>query len=92
MTEPADPTLSLEQKVDRIYDAVGHLVNVTDRLVAEVGGLKQEVGSLKDRVAKLEVKVDTGYQVLSARLDEQRQTLNAMIPTRVAAVGRTEAP
>lgn len=85
MTEPADPTLSLEQKVDRIYDAVGHLVNVTDRLVAEVG-------SLKDRVAKLEVKVDTGYQVLSARLDEQRQTLNAMIPTRVAAVGRTEAP
>ncbi|WP_448202823.1 hypothetical protein [Azospirillum sp. sgz302134] len=72
VTRPAEPALSLDQKIDRIYDAIGGLVNVTDRLLAEVS-------DLKDRVTKLEIRTDTGFQVIAARLDEQRQTINAMI-------------
>ncbi|MDQ2106253.1 hypothetical protein, partial [Azospirillum isscasi] len=34
----------------------------------------------------------TGFQVIAARLDEQRQTIHAMIPTRIAAVGRADTP
>ena len=90
LTHPAEPALNLEQKVDRIHDAISHLLTLTDKLVAEVGGLKQEVSGLKDRVTALEIHTDTGFQVIAARLDEQRQTINAMIPTRIAAVGRPD--
>jgi regulator of protease activity HflC (stomatin/prohibitin superfamily) len=36
--------------------------------------------------ARLNAKIETEARVVSARLDEQRQTINAMIPTHIAAI------
>ena len=45
---------------------------------------------LTKRVDRLENRVDAGFAVIAARLDEQRATVNALIPTRIAAVGPRE--
>lgn len=93
--EPADRMDRLESKIDRLHEAVAGLIqgmtrlsNDVTELKVNVAGLKGEVAELNVRVTKLEIRVDTGFQVMSARLDEQRQTVNALIPTRIAAIGR----
>ncbi len=37
------------------------------------------------------VELEKGQAVVIARLDEQRQTINALIPQRIAAVGEKKA-
>lgn len=72
---------------------IAALNNKVDALADELRG---EIAALKGKVAGIDAKVDslaadsftvrTTQAVMSARLDEQRQTLNAMIPTQLAAV------
>jgi hypothetical protein len=56
-------------------------------ILAAVQGLKTHFDArLKEEVTRLELKMDAGFGIVNARLDEQRQTINAMIPTHLAAV------
>lgn len=50
--------------------------------------LKADIAHLESRFDHLETEVKVESRVIHARLDEQRQTVNALIPTRIAAVGR----
>jgi outer membrane murein-binding lipoprotein Lpp len=64
-------------------------------LKSDVAVLKGDVAVLKTDVAVLKSDVTalkTGQAVIAARLDEQRLTINALIPTRLAALpGRPDA-
>ncbi|CAO3443501.1 hypothetical protein [Azospirillum largimobile] len=71
-----------------------------DRLERDLHGFKAEVSSFqtemtefrgemqsfREEVREKHVELRTELKVVAARLDEQRQTINAMIPTRIAAV------
>ncbi|NYZ15230.1 hypothetical protein HL658_22045 [Azospirillum sp. RWY-5-1] len=46
---------------------------------------------LRAEIGRLEAAMKTEFRVVNARLDEQRQTINAPIPQRIAAVGRIDA-
>ena len=52
--------------------------------------LKSGIAQINAGLARLETEVKTENRVIHARLDEQRQTVNALIPQRIAAVGRTD--
>ena len=53
--------------------------------------LKGGIAQVNAGLACLETEVKTENRVIHARLDEQRQTVNALIPQRIAAAGRTDA-
>lgn len=55
----------------------------------EAGQAKLEVGLAKLEAGHVDLK--TGQAVLSARLDEQRSILAAMVPTRLAAIPASAA-
>jgi vacuolar-type H+-ATPase subunit I/STV1 len=57
-------------------------------LKADVARLEAKIDHLETRFDRLETEVRTETRVIHARLDEQRQTVNALIPSRIAAVGR----
>ena len=48
--------------------------------------LKTEIGDLRTEIAEFKADVRGDFKAVNARLDEQRQTINALIPTRIAAV------
>ncbi len=77
---------NFEARMDGLQRDVLDLKERMSSLEARVGGLEVRVGGLEARMTKLENKVDSGFAVIAARLDEQRSTLNALIPTRIAAV------
>jgi hypothetical protein len=65
------------------------LAKLTDKIEAE----RTENAKFREEVRAVLVALTDGQsetradlRVVSARLDEQRQTINAMIPTRLAAV------
>lgn len=75
-----------------ILTKLDQLLTVTTGLQAEVTGQGQRIDRLERTVSDLAHAVDKGMGVVNVRLDEQRQTINALIPTRVAAVpGRADA-
>lgn len=45
----------------------------------------------RTEIKRLEGEMKTEFKVANTRLDERRQTMNALIPQRIAAVGRTGA-
>lgn len=64
-----------------------------DRLERNLRDFKNEMTTFKSEMQTFQevqkerhVELRTELKVVSARLDEQRQTINAMIPTRIAAV------
>lgn len=64
-----------------------------DRLECDLRDFKNEMTTFKSEMQTFQevqkerhVELRTELKVVSARLDEQRQTINAMIPTRIAAV------
>ncbi|KAA0580835.1 hypothetical protein [Azospirillum sp. Sh1] len=64
-----------------------------DRLERDLRDFKSEMTTFKNEMQTFQevqkerhVELRTELKVVSARLDEQRQTINAMIPTRIAAV------
>jgi hypothetical protein len=72
-----------------IYNQTATYQNSTQHpLKGDVAVLKTDVAVLKSDVTALK----TGQAVIAARLDEQRLTINALIPTRLAALpGRPDA-
>lgn len=87
------PTLATKADIAALNNKVDVLNDKVDALADELRG---EIAALKGKVAGIDAKVDslaadsftvrTTQAVMSARLDEQRQTINAMIPTQLAAV------
>jgi cell division protein FtsB len=64
-----------------------------DAMQSDMTGMKTDIGELKSNVASLQTNVaslQTGQAVIAARLDEQRATVNALIPTRLAAIPAAE--
>lgn len=76
----------LKDDVAGLKDDVAGLKSDVATLKSDVATLKGDVASLRSELADFKVEVRTELKVLSARLDEQRYTLNALIPTRIAAV------
>lgn len=76
----------LKSDVAGLKDDVAGLKSDVATLKSDVATLKGDVASLRSELADFKVEVRTELKVLSARLDEQRYTLNALIPTRIAAV------
>lgn len=73
---------AIDQRVGAIDQRVGAIERKIDVIEHDIAVMKQDIADLK-----------TGQAVFSARLDEQRGflaqmggTLNALIPTRLAAV------
>ncbi|HEY0836574.1 MAG TPA: hypothetical protein VGE72_21875 [Azospirillum sp.] len=58
------------------------------RVEADLHRVEADVHRVEAGMNRLEVEVKTENRVANARLDEQRQTINALIPQRIAAVGR----
>lgn len=60
-----------------------------DRIESEIGLLKADVSDLKKGQAEIKTTLSQVMQLLAridGRLDEQRATINALIPMRLAAV------
>jgi hypothetical protein len=74
--------LTLIGKIDGLIGDVAGLTADVAQLKADVGQLKADMAVVRPAVARLE----TAQAVTSARLDEQRSVLAALIPTRIAAV------
>jgi outer membrane murein-binding lipoprotein Lpp len=79
----------------RMESTLGIVQSDVAVLKGDVAVLKSDVAVLKSDVAVLKSDVTalkTGQAVIAARLDEQRLTINALIPTRLAALpGRPDA-
>ena len=83
-------------RLDRLTDGMAKLVDVVTTQSALISSLDKRIGGLENRFETLEHKFETLHEVVAdmrgdfkavnARLDEQRATLNALIPTRLAAV------
>ena len=60
------------------------------QLDARVGRIEADVSELKSEMKDMRgllIQVLQALAKIDGRMDEQRQTLNALIPTRLAAVG-----
>jgi septal ring factor EnvC (AmiA/AmiB activator) len=60
------------------------------QLDARVGRIESDVSELKSEMKDMRgllIQVLQALAKIDGRMDEQRQTLNALIPTRLAAVG-----
>lgn len=85
-------TTSLQVEVRGVQSDVGGLQIDVGCLQTEVTGQGLRIDRLERTVSELAHAVDKGFGMLNVRLDEQRQTINALIPTRIAAVpGRADA-
>jgi hypothetical protein len=71
---------------DRINDLRNELGGRIDDLKEEFNGLKKEFNGLRSDFIAFKMEDRSEFKVVHARLDEQRQTVNALIPTRIAAV------
>jgi hypothetical protein len=94
----ADPTLT--DVLNAIADMGRHFsgkldanTERLDRLERDLRDFKSEMTTFKSEMQAFQevqkerhVELRTELKIVSARLDEQRQTINAMIPTRIAAV------
>lgn len=57
------------------------------RIESELGELKEEIKEEVKEIKGMFVQVFQALAKIDGRLDEQGHTLNALIPTRLAAVG-----
>ena len=57
-----------------------------DRVERDLHVFKNQMQIFQEVQKERHVELRTELKVVSAHLDEQRQTINAMIPTRIAAV------
>lgn len=80
----AEPTLT--DVLNAIADMGRHFSIKLDANTERLERLEREVQSFREEVREKHIELRTELKVVSARLDEQRQTINAMIPTRIAAV------
>ncbi|WP_376958567.1 hypothetical protein ABNQ39_02205 [Azospirillum sp. A26] len=80
----ADPTLT--DVLNAIADMGRHFSVKLDANTERLERLERDVLSFREEVREKHVELRTELKIVSARLDEQRQTINAMIPTRIAAV------
>ena len=79
----------LKADVSGLKADVSGLKDDVSGLKADVSGLKADVGDLKGEMKEVRATLAQVLQLLAridGRLDEQRATLNALIPTRLAAV------
>lgn len=75
--------------MDMPDDLKGLLLRLLDRMeavAADVSQLKADNVQLKDDATHIKFRHGERLSAIDARLDEQRQTINALIPTRIAAV------
>jgi hypothetical protein len=95
----ASPDLTMSQDLkpllSHLLSAVEEIAASQRRMESTLGIVQSDVAVLKSDVAVLKSDVTalkTGQAVIAARLDEQRLTINALIPTRLAALpGRPDA-
>jgi hypothetical protein len=95
----ASPDLTMSQDLkpllSHLLSAVEEIAASQRRMESTLGIVQSDVAVLKSDVAVLKGDVTalkTGQAVIAARLDEQRLTINALIPTRLAALpGRPDA-
>lgn len=80
----AEPTLA--DVLNAIADMGRHFSSKLDANTERLDRLERDVQSFREEVREKHVELRTELKVVAARLDEQRQTINAMIPTRIAAV------
>ncbi|WP_448206580.1 hypothetical protein [Azospirillum sp. sgz302134] len=88
-TDKSDLILAAIEQLGRSLDA--KIEGVRAELKAEIADVRGEVGRVRTDLARIETELKTESRVVHARLDEQRQTINALIPQRIAAVGGTNA-
>lgn len=70
----------------RLLDRIEAVAADVSQLKADVSQLKADNVQLKDDVTHIKFRHGERLSAIDARLDEQRQTINALIPTRIAAV------
>ncbi|MBP2229110.1 prefoldin subunit 5 [Azospirillum agricola] len=76
----------LDRTEERLDIRIDRLDTRIDKLDARIDRLDTRIDALQSEVKEGFSKVHSDLRVLDARLDEQRQTLNALIPTRIAAI------
>jgi hypothetical protein len=88
----ASPDLTMSQDLKPL---LSHLLSAVEEIAASQRRMESTLGIVQSDVAVLKSDVTalkTGQAVIAARLDEQRLTINALIPTRLAALpGRPDA-
>mgnify|MGYP001216089313 CR=1 FL=1 len=58
------------------------LASIKDQMVC----MDRRFSAVDAQLAEFKADVHGDFKAINARLDEQRQTINALIPTRIAAV------
>jgi hypothetical protein len=81
--DKADLILAAIEQLARGFDA--RIESARTSIDAKIESVRVD---LKADVARLDQEMKAEFRVVHARLDEQRQTINALIPQRIAAVGR----
>lgn len=77
---------SFDTKIETVRASLNTKIeSVQTSLNANIDSVRQDV---KAEIVRLGQEMKSEFRVAHARLDEQRQTINALIPQRVAAVGR----
>jgi predicted phage tail protein len=74
------------ERLDRLERDLHDFKNEMTTFKNEMTTFKNEMQTFQEVQKERHVELRTELKVVSARLDEQRQTINAMIPTRIAAV------
>lgn len=80
----AEPTLT--DVMNAIGDLGRHLTGRIDATNGRIDATNARIDALQLEMREGFASVRTEIRVVDARLDEQRHTLNALIPTRIAAV------
>jgi predicted nucleic acid-binding Zn-ribbon protein len=75
--------IQLDARVGRIESDVARIQSDLAHVQSDVSELKSEMKDMRG----LLIQVLQALAKIDGRMDEQRQTLNALIPTRLAAVG-----
>ncbi|WP_434618083.1 hypothetical protein [Azospirillum sp. B2RO_4] len=76
----------LERDLHDFKDEMTTFKSEMSAFKSEMSAFKSEMQTFQEVQKERHVELRTELKVVSARLDEQRQTINAMIPTRIAAV------
>ncbi|CAO3354293.1 hypothetical protein [Azospirillum palustre] len=74
------------ERLERLERDLGAFKKEMSDFKTEMVGVRDDMQSFREEVREKHVELRTELKIVSARLDEQRQTINAMIPTRIAAV------
>lgn len=77
---------AVESRLGSVESRLGAVESRLDAVEGRLGAVESELATVKSNLAAFREDTDRRLVRIEARLDEQRQTINALIPVRIAAL------